>query len=108
MSAARSRVASWRPSLEPKRPTSPLLLIRSRLARPPIVSPSRPTTEASSAAAVSVSARALATCVAERRGTPGILYRTIVLYIFRTSVLFRVVKERSDADQMAWLGGGRD
>src|SRR5437588_2132827 len=81
MSAACSSVASWSSSLEPKRPTSPLLLMPSCSASRPIVRPSNPTTDATCTAAASVSAREPATSVADRRGILTMLQNGRFLYI---------------------------
>src|SRR6186713_2431693 len=56
-SAAAATVASCSSCLEPKWAKRPLLLIRSSAARRPIVSPSRPSTDATSTARSRIDAR---------------------------------------------------
>src|SRR4051794_30398857 len=67
-STAFSNVATCNSSLLPNSPWSPLLLISTSLARRPMVSPSRPSTDARLTAASRTSARVWATAVALRRG----------------------------------------
>src|ERR1700733_11748343 len=70
-------VASWSSSLEPKWANSPLLLMASSVASRPMVRPSRPSTEARSAAVCRIAVLVRVPLVVARRGM-GPLYGTIV------------------------------
>src|ERR1700728_998000 len=70
-------VASWSSSLEPKWAKRPLLLMASSVASRPLVRPSRPSTEARSAAVCRIVVLVLVPLVVARRGM-GSLYGTIV------------------------------